>query len=562
VLTGTAGDDVIAAGAGDDQVMALAGNDIVRGEAGDDEIDGGAGNDQLSGGEGDDSLLGGAGDDVLAGGADDDTLDGGDGSDTVDYSGDTAGVTVDLAAGEAFGDDSGADELSGIENVIGGAGNDTLLGDAGANALSGGAGNDTLEGGAGDDTIDGGEGSDTLVLAGAIGTVLLDLGAHTASGQGIGSDSFHAIERVLFGDGDDTIRLAGASVVASAIASAPIAIDGGAGHDVLELAGTGESSLGPITGIEELKLVSGAWLVSQEGVAIDFQDGAQTLHIDLDLLGDNQFAGTISGFGQEDLIQLQGIGDANAATLGAGNLLTVLGGATGPITLQLDPAEDFAGMAFSVTSDGNGGVNLSYAPAATDDVLTGGNGDDTLDGAAGNDTITGGAGNDTLSGGTGTDSVDGGSGNDLVSGGAGDDQLKGGSGVDQIDGGDGNDVIDAGSDNDTVLGGAGNDQLKGGSDDDRLNGGAGDDMLSGGSGHDTFVFQAGMGRDVIADFTVTGSSSDVIEFSLELFADFAAVMGSAEQNGRDLVITVDEQSSITLANVTLSSLQTDDFRFV
>lgn len=300
---------------------------------------------------------------------------------------------------------------------------------------------------------------------------------------------------------------------------------------------------------------SGAWLVSQEGVAIDFQDGTQTLRIDLDLLGDNQFAGTISGFGQEDVIQLQGIGDANAATLGAGNLLTVLGGATGPITLQLDPAEDFAGMAFSVTADGNGGVNLSYAPAATDDVLTGGNGDDTLDGGAGNDTLSGGTG-------TGTDTVDGGSGNDLVSGGTGDDQLKGGSGVDRIDGGDGNDVIDAGSDNDTVLAGAGNDQIKGGSGDDRLDGGAGDDTLSGGSGHDTFVFQAGMGRDVIADFTVTGSSSDVIEFSLELFADFAAVMGSAEQNGRDVVITVDEQSSITLANVTLSSLQTDDFRFV
>jgi 3',5'-cyclic AMP phosphodiesterase CpdA len=551
-LVGTAGDDVINALAGDDIVSGLAGNDTLDGGTGDDTLDGGEGNDVLLGGIGDDDLIGGAGNDTLAGGAGDDTLGGGDGTDIADYSGDTAGVVVDLAAGTADGDAANTDTIVGIENVIGGSGSDMLRGDAGANALSGGAGNDTIEGGAGNDTIDGGNGIDTLALLNATGTVLLDFAAHTASGQGIGTDSFASIERVLFGDGDDTIRLVG---------GAAVAIDGGAGHDVLELAAAGENTLGPIAGIEVLKLVDGAWTVSQEGAAIDFQDGAQTLRIDLDLLGDNQFAGAISGFGQEDVIQLQGIGDANAATLSAGNLLTVLGGATGPVTLQLDPAQDFAGMAFSVALDGNGGVNLTYAPVATDDVLAGGNGSDVLDGGAGNDAITGGAGNDTVSGGLGQDSVDGGSGADSVSGGAGDDVLKGGSGIDLVDGGDGNDQIDAGSDADIVLGGAGNDVVKGGSGDDVITGGAGNDLLSGGSGHDAFVFAAGFGHDVIGDFTLTGSGSDTIQFDPELFADFAAVTAAADQVGRDVVITLDQDHTLTLGNIALAALTADDFRF-
>jgi Ca2+-binding RTX toxin-like protein len=54
------------------------------------------------------------------------------------------------------------DTLTGIENVVGGSGNDILTGDAGANALDGGLGNDTLTGGGGNDTLTGGLGTDTL----------------------------------------------------------------------------------------------------------------------------------------------------------------------------------------------------------------------------------------------------------------------------------------------------------------------------------------------------------------------------------------------------------------
>jgi Ca2+-binding RTX toxin-like protein len=545
VLTGTSGADVISGLAGDDVLSGLGGSDALDGGAGDDTLLGGEGDDVLTGGDGDDDLNAGAGDDRLNGGAGDDMLKGGDGSDTADYSADTAGVTVDLAAGAAFGDEAGSDELSGIETVLGGSGNDTLLGDAGANTLDGKAGDDVLDGGAGDDILTGGEGSDTLVLTGATGAILLDLVAGKASAAGLGTDAFSGIEAFRFGAGDDVVTLTAGS--------APVGpIDGGDGHDRLVLTGAG--TLGALTGIEQLDL-AGNWTVTGHGADLAFQDGAQNLAIEAG------FSGTISEFGQDDRIQLIGFA-GTTATLGAGNLLTITGGAGGTLTLHLDPADDYAGMAFTLASDGNGGSYLSYGPAnAGDDVFSGGNGSDAYDGGAGNDTISGGAGNDTLLGNLGDDGVDGGSGDDQVSGGQGNDVLKGGSGADRLDGGDGDDQIDAGSDADIVNGGAGNDQIKGGSGDDVISGGAGNDALSGGSGHDSFVFAAGFGHDVIGDFTLNGSGSDTIQFDPELFADFAAVTAAADQVGHDVVITLDQDHTLTLGNIALAALQADDFRF-
>lgn len=553
-IVGTAGDDALSGTSGADKLLGLAGDDVLGGLAGadtidggdgDDTLDGGAGNDILLGGEGDDALDGGEGDDRLVGAGGDDRLTGGAGTDTADYSADTVGVTVDLAAGTAIGEASGSDDIAGIETVIGGSGHDRLIGDAAANRLDGGAGDDVIEGGAGDDLIAGGEGADTLVLGGATGAILLDLAAGTASATGLGLDVFAGIESFRLGAGDDVVTLVAGS--------APVgAIDGGDGHDRLVLTGSG--TLGALTGIEQLTL-EGNWTVTGAGADVSFRDGAQSLAIE------PGFAGTIAGFGQEDRIQLLGVA-GSAATLGADNLLTVSGGPGGPFTLQLDPADDYAGMAFILASDDNGGSYLTYAPAnAGDDVFTGGNGSDVYDGGAGSDMIAGGAGNDTLSGGLGLDTIDGGSGDDLVSGGAGDDVLKGGSGRDIVDGGEGNDVIDAGSDADTVLGGAGDDQIRGGSGDDRLTGGAGDDVLWGGSGHDSFVFAAGFGRDMISDFGLSGSTSDIVEFGADIFADFGAVIAAAEQVGRDVVIVLDQDNTLTLSNVALASLNADDFRF-
>lgn len=241
VLAGTPGANEILAGLGDDDVSAGAGDDVVDGGEGDDTLDGEDGDDVLKGGAGDDALIGGAGADILFGGTGDDLLDGGAGIDTADYSDDTAGVAVDLAAGEAEGGEAGLDELVAIENVIGGAGNDLITGDALANRLDGGAGNDSLNGGAGDDlilagagndVIDGGEGFDTLDLSAATGPVSVDFNRGMVSGAGIGTDSFGAIEKLLFGAGQDIVTGGNGSD----------ALDGGAGNDTLK-GGAGDDAL-------------------------------------------------------------------------------------------------------------------------------------------------------------------------------------------------------------------------------------------------------------------------------------------------------------------------------
>lgn len=119
-------------------------------------ITGNAGANTLTGTGFDDVLTGGAGNDVLAGGA---------GNDTVSYADMSAAVTVNLALTKAqVTGAGGSDTLSGIENLIGGSGNDVLTGNAGANRLEGGAGNDTFNGAAGADRLTGGTGADTFLF--------------------------------------------------------------------------------------------------------------------------------------------------------------------------------------------------------------------------------------------------------------------------------------------------------------------------------------------------------------------------------------------------------------
>ncbi|QLH39378.1 MAG: hypothetical protein HWD60_11065 [Defluviicoccus sp.] len=176
LLNGAAGADTIDGGLGDDTLRGGNGDDSMTGGDGTDTVSyagankgvtvnlgtgiatddsgasdtlaeienilGGGHADALTGDTGANSIDGGDGKDTLIGGAGDDTLVGGKGIDTADYSGAAAGVTVSLLVGEASDDgDGGADELSGIENIIGSdTGADTILGDSNANRLEGGEG--------------------------------------------------------------------------------------------------------------------------------------------------------------------------------------------------------------------------------------------------------------------------------------------------------------------------------------------------------------------------------------------------------------------------------------
>ena len=154
---------------------------------------GGGGTDTLSnfehvaGSAFNDSLTGDAGNNTFTGGDGDDTLTGGLGTDTVDYSAAAAAMTVDFLTGSATGE--GSDTLATIENVVGSAFDDSFTGSAG------------------NESFDGGDGVDTISYQFAGASIILDLAAGVATGQG--TDLLTAVENVkgstladtLLGDG-------------------------------------------------------------------------------------------------------------------------------------------------------------------------------------------------------------------------------------------------------------------------------------------------------------------------------------------------------------------------
>ena len=210
VLTGTEGHDRLTAGSNDNRVIGLAGNDT---------LDGGAGNDTLVGGQGNDSLIGGAG------------------IDTADYSG-SLPARVYLGITGPQNTWQGADVLSGIENLLGGSGNDRFFGSTVGNVLNGGAGNDQLYGGGGNDTLIGGAGNDffhggadaDVILFEGSAAVDVDIVRTTATGQG--TDTLGGVENITGGSGSDIIRgNAAANVLNGAVGNDTLV--GRGGSDVL-----------------------------------------------------------------------------------------------------------------------------------------------------------------------------------------------------------------------------------------------------------------------------------------------------------------------------------------
>ncbi|UES54002.1 calcium-binding protein [Roseibium aggregatum] len=117
---------------------------------------------------------------------------------------------------------------------------------------------------------------------------------------------------------------------------------------------------------------------------------------------------------------------------------------------------------------------------------------------------------------------------------------------------------------DTIVGSKASDTLLGDyADNDRIVGAGGSDILTGGTGSDTFVFRAAeTGHDTVTDFAAGAGSEDVLEFETGIFADMAAVIASASDDGTDTTIAIDDDTSITLQNVLVSQLHQDDFQFV
>lgn len=557
VLDGGDGNDTISAtnpyaysvsargGNGNDIIQGSATDDFLYGDGGDDTLNGGNGNDQVRGGSGNDIIQGSYGDDYYNGDSGIDTLkyisnfdytidtyygtasstygqqdvfsienfetaNGDDtffsnplgtytfnaagGEDTVSYVYTTQAVLADLTLGTATTSQK-ADTLIGVENIVGGSGNDTLIGDANINKLSGGLGNDTLTGGAGADELDGGDGDDTIIADSD--DVLLQGGAgydsltYQTSTNLYVDHELSGFEEITGGDGNDTISFGDANVSMLA---------GGAGHDTLT-SGSADTTFVGGTGNDKIYTGTGS-----DTILFGLGDGADTIYYTARSSGETKRlvlgAGitpadvTFSAVGLNVKVAIAGVSDA-----------VYLATASGFSDLSVDEVVFDDGtvvLASDILTD-----VLTIEGTSGDDYITAGSNNEIIHGYEGNDTLRGQAGNDTVYGNEGNDFLYGANGDDTLDGGAGSDKIYAGEGHDHLIGGDGNDSLYGDGDshslppqgrigNDTLEGGAGNDNLYGHEGDDILIGGAGTDYISAGKGNDTIHFGLGDGYDKIA----------------------------------------------------------------
>ena len=418
ILTGDGGDNVIEGGLGDDLLdgganaaggdtasyasatsavtvsLAIAGAQVTGG-AGTDTLSnfenllGSDYNDTLTGDGGNNSLNGGAGDDLLVGGAGADTLIGGTGTDTVSYAGAAAAVSVTINGAGTLGDANG-DVLSGIENLVGSAFNDTLTGDGAANVITGGAG---------DDTLNGAGGIDTVSYATAASGVTVNLGLIVAQNTvGAGIDTLSNFENILGSAFADTLTGDGGSNT----------IEGGAGNDTLNGAGGNDT-------VSYASASSGVTVSLATALAQNtFGAGTDTLSSFENILGSafndtltgDLNANTLDGGTGDDVL----IGGAGADSLigGAGTNTASYSTAASAVTANLTTGSGTLGDANGDTFSGIQNLTGSNF----NDNLTGDSNANVLDGGLGNDTLTGNAGNDTLDVRFGRDTASGGNDDD------------------------------------------------------------------------------------------------------------------------------------------------------
>jgi Ca2+-binding RTX toxin-like protein len=490
-------------GSGNDTLIGSDATNVLDGGDGNDTLFGlnnptGADNvDQLLGGNGNDDLDGGLGNDNLDGGAGSNTADySNDGrTSQVTIHLDTSAKTAN-ASGEQ-------DTLANIENAIGTPFNDTFWGDTSANDFRGGAGRDTMHyddakhdkgvtvslddqandgaagegdnihsdienvlGGAGDDTFLAGNASesfdgkgfttnyDTVSFANLTVPVTVTLLTKSATaGSNLYTYTLNGIAHVVgtpLGDsisgsnqgdfleggaGDDTLRGALGNDTLS----------GGAGTDTVVYDGDNRTA-----GVQvdlnvgtEKSLVTKSTAAENDTDSLSGIEGAIGTQYADQLYGDNN-ANTLTGNAGNDTLRGRGGndvlvpgGDKDVISGGAGTDTVSYADHINPVTVTLD----------SNANDGQDGEN-DNVQTDVENVL-GGAGDDhiTADTDAKdviNNAFDGGGGNDTLTTLGGNDLLIGGSGQDTLDAGAGDDSLL------LVDGekdtatcGDGNDTVNA-----------------------------------------------------------------------------------------------------------------------
>lgn len=441
-LDGGAGNDKIYGGRGSDQIEGGEGTDVVEGEQGNDTVNGGAGNNDLvEGNQGDDTLDGGAGnEDVIIGGTGNDKIDGGPGEhDIADYAGAGGAVTINLQTQTVTGAEG--EHLTGIEDAIGGSGNDTLIGTTNSR-LDGGPGNDHLEAGGSGDAAFGGPGSDQCTGGFA---------EETSCGPSAGSNGL-AVEIYESISGQSTLILTGSSgndegtvsysggnyvVTSSDVTNGDPTNPDCSGNGTITCSGRVdaiEANMGP--GNDMLRIAES--VPSSVSATIEGGTGSDDLiggpGNDVLYAGEDHVPDTLEGGPGNDV--LYGVNifhprkDSGAATMngGPGSDLMIGGQPCDGDTFNGGPgANDSASFArvhnsgiFVEATIGGAvldpevsGCDAGHIDSSTEkiegspgnDILTGDNGPNTLLGRGGNDKLDGKGGFDDCIGGSGTDSA-------------------------------------------------------------------------------------------------------------------------------------------------------------
>ncbi|KZK90043.1 Bifunctional hemolysin/adenylate cyclase precursor [Pseudovibrio sp. Ad46] len=450
----------------------------------------------------------------------DDYIEGKDGSDTL------------------HGED-GDDTIYGDDSKYKLSGNDTIYGDKG---------NDTLYGGKGDDHLLGGEDNDTYVFKLGFGK---DVITETS-----GTDT------IRFEDGITLSNLKGV-------------IDGNDLKIYLIDPANPDQPLDEIADVITIK----NWSADNPQIEqFEFSDGTMLSQFPIEedgvlryygTSGDDTFTGTDSN---EEIY-----GSAGADNVDGG-------GGRNAIRYTLSEEGVSVNLATNVNTGGHAEgdqlTNISQVFGSHfDDVIVGDDGNNGLFGFSGNDHLEGGGGDDWLNAyGSGSDYLDGGTGNDTVryrwstsavtvdltdqsnntGDAAGDVYVS----IENIMGSDKHaDHLTGDANANKIYGYGGNDTIIGGAGDDTFDAGAGDDTMEGGADSDTFYFRSNFGNDIITDFVAGAGSEDVLQFS-ETFDSVADVLAAASDVGADTVIYVNDDTSITLQNVSVADLHADDFAFV
>ena len=408
--------------------------------------------ENLIGSQLDDTLTGNADANVIEGGLGNDTLIGGAGNDTASYAGSLVGVTASLALQGAAQNTNGAgvDTLSGFQDLLGSAFNDSLTGDATENVVSGGAGDDMLNPGANTagtvDLLDGGTGADTASFAGYTAGVTATLNGAADGTAAIGGGAIAAlrsIENLTGGDGNDVLTGdANANVIEGGLGDD--VLTGGAGVDTLSFSGATGVTVNLATLTAQNTGVGNDTISGFENIRTGAGSDAVTGDANDNVFVDGGGADTYTGAAGSDTVNYAASTSAVTVNLNVTTAQTI--GAFGGSDTLIEMENVIGAASFANTLTGGNTTANMLVGGSVADLIVGGGLSDTLTGGAGNDVIFGDYVNTASTASTTAD------GNDVIKGGAGNDTLVGGLGNDILRGGDGDDILVNGIANGTLAG--------------------------------------------------------------------------------------------------------------